>query len=65
VSCADVGSREVLLGSQRSEEQVTIRQVGEVVFCDARLLVALLVICGLVDVRSSGQPLSMSGGVSE
>jgi hypothetical protein len=44
VSCANVGSREVLLGSQRSEEQVTIRQVGKVVFCDARLLVALLVI---------------------
>jgi hypothetical protein len=60
-----IGSREVLLGLQQSEEQVTIRQVGKVVFRDARLLVALLVIRRLVGVRSSGQPLSISGGVSE
>jgi hypothetical protein len=60
-----IGSREVLSGSQRSEEQVTIRQVGKVVFRDARLSVALLVIRGVVGVRSSGQPLSISGGVRE
>jgi hypothetical protein len=35
-----VGPREVLSGSQRSEE-VTIRQVGEVVFRETRLSVAL------------------------
>jgi hypothetical protein len=41
---------------------VTIRRVGEVVFRETRLSVALLVIRGLVDVRSFGQPMSMGGG---
>jgi hypothetical protein len=44
-------------------ERRSDNQAREVVSRDARLSVTLLVIRGLFDLRSSGQPLSMGGAV--